>query len=181
MGARLSEIACSQTASQQWSNLPVWLITALLLMGALAALTGIIDYAGDRRVRPAQPALPHMLLSIAVYVVQLVNVFVYSRDGWTAVVPTGPMRRAARRQRVARRRPVLSLRSGGRPVIRRLAGATGLPGPAADPHHRKPARDAGVAQRRHPGCARQGTGAGPGDAAQVFDHPPDGKARARAG
>jgi uncharacterized membrane protein len=89
LGALLTDIAYSRTANQQWSNFSVWLITAGLVMGALAALTGIIDYAGDRRVRQARPALPHMLLNITVYGIQLFNVFVHSRDGWTAVVPTG--------------------------------------------------------------------------------------------
>jgi uncharacterized membrane protein len=65
------------------------LITAGLLMGGLAALTGFIDYFGDRRVRSARPATPHMILNIAGFVIELFNAFVHSRDGWTSVVPTG--------------------------------------------------------------------------------------------
>ena len=89
IGALLTDLAYYATANVQWSNFSIWLITAGLVMGGLAALTGIIDYAGDRRVRAARPATPHMLINLAVFVIELFNAFVHSRDGWTAVVPTG--------------------------------------------------------------------------------------------
>lgn len=89
VGALLTDIAYVNTANIQWANFSVWLITAGLVMGGLAALMGLIDYFGDRRVRAARPATPHMLLNIAVWVLQLFNAFVHSRDGWTSVVPTG--------------------------------------------------------------------------------------------
>lgn len=89
VGALLTDLAYWATANVQWSNFSIWLITAGLVMGGLAALTGMIDYLGDRHVRAARPATPHMLLNIAVFVIELFNAFVHSRDGWTAVVPTG--------------------------------------------------------------------------------------------
>ena len=89
IGALVTDIAYVGSANVQWSNFSIWLITAGLVMGGLAALTGIIDYAGDRRVRAAGPAGPHMVLNLSVYVIEVVNAFVHSRDGWTAVVPTG--------------------------------------------------------------------------------------------
>ena len=89
IGALATDIAYARTANVQWSNFSIWLITAGLVMGGLAAATGMIDYLGDGRVRAQKPATPHMLLNIAVYVLELFNAFVHSRDGWTAVVPTG--------------------------------------------------------------------------------------------
>ena len=89
LGALVTDIAYARTANVQWSNFSVWLITAGLVMGGLAAVTGMIDYLGDSRVRKKKPATPHMLLNIAVFVVEIFNAFVHSRDGWTAVVPTG--------------------------------------------------------------------------------------------
>ncbi|MEA1086178.1 MAG: DUF2231 domain-containing protein [Sphingomonas sp.] len=89
VGALITDLAYLGSANVQWSNFSIWLITAGLVMGGLAALTGIIDYAGDRRVRAARPATPHMIINLSVFVIEIVNAFVHSRDGWTAVVPTG--------------------------------------------------------------------------------------------
>jgi uncharacterized membrane protein len=89
IGALITDLAYLGSANVQWSNFSIWLITAGLVMGGLAALTGIIDYAGDRRVRAARPATPHMIINLSVFVIEIVNAFVHSRDGWTAVVPTG--------------------------------------------------------------------------------------------
>jgi uncharacterized membrane protein len=89
IGALTTDIAYYASANVQWSNFSIWLITAGLVLGGFAALTGIIDYAGDRRVRAARPATPHMIINISVFVIEIFNAFVHSRDGWTAVVPTG--------------------------------------------------------------------------------------------
>jgi uncharacterized membrane protein len=88
-GALLTDIAYTQSVNVQWSNFSIWLITAGLVTGGLAAIFGLIDYFGDRRVRAARPATPHMLINIAVMILELFNAFVHSRDGWTAIVPTG--------------------------------------------------------------------------------------------
>ena len=89
VGAFVTDIAYAQTENLMWQYFSIWLITAGLVLGALAALTGIIDYAGDARVRSKRPALPHMLLNIGAMLLELLNAFVHSRDGWTAVVPQG--------------------------------------------------------------------------------------------
>lgn len=89
IGALLTDIAYFNSANVQWSNFSVWLITAGLVGAGLAALTGIIDYVGDPRVRAARPATPHMIINLSVFVLEFFNAFVHSRDGWTAVVPTG--------------------------------------------------------------------------------------------
>jgi uncharacterized membrane protein len=88
-GALLTDIAYSESANIQWANFSIWLITAGLVIGGFAAVAGLIDYFGDRRVRAARPATAHMLINIIVYVLELFNAFVHSRDGWTSVVPTG--------------------------------------------------------------------------------------------
>lgn len=89
IGALITDLAYFASANIMWSNFSIWLITAGLVMGSLAALTGLIDYAGDRRVRAARPATAHMILNIGVFVIEMFNAFVHSRDGWTSVVPTG--------------------------------------------------------------------------------------------
>ena len=89
IGAFVTDIVYSRTAELQWQYFSIWLIVGGLIMGGLAAIAGITDYAGDRKVRALRPATPHMLLNIAVMALSLLNAFVHSRDGWTAVVPEG--------------------------------------------------------------------------------------------
>lgn len=89
MGAFVTDIIYSRTTNLLWQYFSIWLITAGLIMGGLAAVAGFIDYFGDRRVRAARPATPHMLLNVTAMILSLVNAFVHSRDGWTAVVPDG--------------------------------------------------------------------------------------------
>lgn len=89
IGALLTDIAYAKSANVQWANFSIWLITAGLVMGGLAALAGITDFAGDPKIRRIGAAWAHGLINIAVWVIELFNAFVHSRDGWTSVVPTG--------------------------------------------------------------------------------------------
>lgn len=89
IGALITDIAYTQSANIMWANFSIWLITAGLVMAGFAAVAGLIDYLGDRRVRAIGIATVHMLLNVAVVVIELFNAFVHSRDGWTSVVPTG--------------------------------------------------------------------------------------------
>lgn len=88
VGALVTDIAYSRTANIQWVNFSAWLLLAGLVMGGLAALVGIIDYLGDRRVR-SRTASVHGLLNIIVFVIQIFNSMIHARDGWNSVVPTG--------------------------------------------------------------------------------------------
>ena len=89
IAALLTDIAYVQTANIMWSNFSIWLISGGLLVGGFAALAGLVDYFGDRRVRAIPTATIHALLNISIWVIELFNAFVHSRDGWTSVVPTG--------------------------------------------------------------------------------------------
>ena len=89
VGAFVTDIVYAQTANLMWQYFSIWLITGGLVMGGLVALAGLTDYVGDRRVRAQRPATPHMILNVLAMLLSLVNAFVHSRDGWTAVVPQG--------------------------------------------------------------------------------------------
>lgn len=89
IGALLTDIAYSQSAQMQWANFSAWLIAAGLVMGGFALLALLIDYFGDRQFRAEGIATVYLLLSIAVWVIELFNAFIHSRDVWTSVVPTG--------------------------------------------------------------------------------------------
>ncbi len=89
IGAFVTDLVYWQTANLMWQYFSIWLITMGLVMGGLAAAAGLTDYLGDRLVRTRPAATPHMLLNIVAMLLELVNAFVHSRDGWTAVVPQG--------------------------------------------------------------------------------------------
>lgn len=90
-GAFFTDLAYARTYEMQWANFSVWLITAGLVMGVLAALAGIEDYLRARRQRKQKLRRPwgHSLANALVLLLSFWNVLVHSRDGYTSVVPTG--------------------------------------------------------------------------------------------
>jgi uncharacterized membrane protein len=89
VGAFVTDLAYWRTASYLWETFSVWLLTAGLVMAGFAVLAGLIDFVGNRRIRALRPAWPHALGNLVAILLSLVNAFVHSRDGYTAVVPTG--------------------------------------------------------------------------------------------
>jgi uncharacterized membrane protein len=67
----------------------VWLLAAGLVIAGFAVIAGLIDFIVSPRIRAMRPAWPHVFGSVIVLALSLVNVFIHSRDGYTAVVPTG--------------------------------------------------------------------------------------------
>ncbi len=53
----------------EWSN---WLLIIGLVMGALAAVAGLTDFLGDKRIQGAD-AIKHMLANVTAVVLELVN------------------------------------------------------------------------------------------------------------
>ena len=89
VGALLTDITYANTADMMWANFSAWLLAGGMVMGALAALAGLIDFFSNRLIRAKAPAWPHLIGSLIVLTLALVNNFVHSRDAWTSVVPTG--------------------------------------------------------------------------------------------
>jgi uncharacterized membrane protein len=72
-----------------WERFSIWLIIAGLVMAGLAVLAYVINaLAGRRRRGSAWPRLAGYALAVCLAVI---NAFVHSRDGYTAVVPSGVM------------------------------------------------------------------------------------------
>ena len=88
-GALLTDIAYWKSPDMQWANFSAWLLCVGMVFAVLAAIAGIVDFAGDRHLRRQRPAWPHAIGSAIVLVLALINNFVHSRDAWTSVVPTG--------------------------------------------------------------------------------------------
>jgi uncharacterized membrane protein len=88
-GALVTDLAYWQMPDVLWERFSIWLITAGLVVAGLAVIAYVIDLAGGRQI--AAPAWPRAIGYLLAVVLALVNAFVHSRDGYTAVVPTGLM------------------------------------------------------------------------------------------
>ena len=89
VGTLLSDIAYACTADMQWANFSAWLLTFGLIGAGLAAIAGVIDFLGERRIRRLRAAWIHGVGNVLVVLLSLINIFIHSRDAWTSVVPTG--------------------------------------------------------------------------------------------
>src|SRR5690242_778760 len=89
IGALITDIVYSVTAEMMWADFSVWLLLVGLIGGALAAIAGLTDFIGNRRIREQMPAWPHLLGNLLVLVLSFFNVLIHMRDAWTSVVPTG--------------------------------------------------------------------------------------------
>ncbi|HET9161759.1 MAG TPA: DUF2231 domain-containing protein [Caulobacteraceae bacterium] len=83
------DITYARTYEQQWANFSAWILTIGLIMAALAALAGVIDFFGDRRIRDLRAVWIHGIGNAVAVILSIWNVFVHSRDAYNSVVPTG--------------------------------------------------------------------------------------------
>lgn len=86
-GALATDLAYWRTADVMWEDFSAWLITAGLIVAGLALITAVIEVATGRQ-RAAWARVTGYVLAV---LLALVNIFVHSRDAYTAVVPTGLM------------------------------------------------------------------------------------------
>lgn len=86
--AFVTDVVYTRTYNLQWQYFSIWLITAGLVMGGASIFFGAIDWFLTRR-SAHRGAGSHILLTLAAWVLALINAFVHSRDGWTAVAGEG--------------------------------------------------------------------------------------------
>ena len=87
--ALATDLAYWQMPDVMWERFAIWLIIAGLITAGLATIAYVIDLAARRRIdRPVWPRAVGYALAV---LLALTNAFVHSRDGYTAVVPTGLM------------------------------------------------------------------------------------------
>lgn len=88
-GALVTDLVYWQMPDVLWERFSIWLIVAGLFMAGFAVVAYVVDLAVGRQIdRPAWPRLVGYALAV---LLALTNAFVHSRDGYTAVVPTGLM------------------------------------------------------------------------------------------
>jgi uncharacterized membrane protein len=86
-GAFVTDFVYWQTADVTWETFSDWLITAGLILAAFAIVAFAIDFVGGKQIRTL--AWPYAVGYVLAVLLSLINAFVHSRDGYTAVVPTG--------------------------------------------------------------------------------------------
>jgi len=87
--AFVTDLVYTRTYNLQWQYFSIWLITAGLVMGGASIFFGAVDWLVTRRSGTHRGAGWHILLTLAAWVLALINAFVHSRDGWTAVAGEG--------------------------------------------------------------------------------------------
>jgi uncharacterized membrane protein len=70
-----------------WETFSDWLLTAGMIIAGLAIIAFVIDVVSGKQIRTL--TWPHAVGYVLAVLFSLVNAFVHSRDGYTAVVPTG--------------------------------------------------------------------------------------------
>lgn len=95
VGALITDLTYWRSAVMMWADISAWLVTVGVIVGFLAAIAGLIDFIGSRKIRAQAPAWPHAMGNIVVLVLATLNMLVHSRDAWTSVVPWGVVLSAA--------------------------------------------------------------------------------------
>ncbi len=89
VGTFLTDLAYWRTQLFTWETFSAWLLAVGCVMAGLAGVVALFYFVSDRRLRSAPLAWPYALTSLLAALLSVVNAFVHSRDGYTAVVPTG--------------------------------------------------------------------------------------------
>lgn len=88
-GALVTDLVYWRIPDVLWERFSIWLISAGLVMAGLAAIAFVIDVAGHREIdRPAWPRVIGYAVAVGL---EVISAFIHSRDGYTAVVPSGLM------------------------------------------------------------------------------------------
>jgi len=84
--AFVTDLLYCQTLSSQWETFSIWLLTAGLIVAAASGLALLLDVT---LCRVARVSRPRFWAVTAAALLSLLNAFIHSRDGYTAVAPTG--------------------------------------------------------------------------------------------
>ena len=76
------------TGNTAWSTASLYLLSAALIKAGLAAVAGLADFLGDRRIRNLSAAWHHMLGNVVVVLLSLWNWYRRYETGDAAVLPT---------------------------------------------------------------------------------------------
>jgi uncharacterized membrane protein len=84
----VSDLIFWRTGNPGWATASLWLLGAALIMGALAAIAGLTDFLGDKRIRDLSAAWHHLIGNVAAVLLSLLNWY-WRYTAAEATVPTG--------------------------------------------------------------------------------------------
>lgn len=84
----LADIVFIRTIDTGWAMATQWLLGAGLVMAALAAVMGLIDFAGEHRIRKLNAAWMHAGANVLAVLISLYNFYVRYRAGAAAGITT---------------------------------------------------------------------------------------------
>lgn len=85
----LFDVLFWRTGTELWATGALWLLGAGLIAAALAAITGLIDFVGEQRIRDLPEAWHHAIGNVIMVLIQLFSFYQRYRYGTSAVVPLG--------------------------------------------------------------------------------------------
>lgn len=77
------------SGNPRWSTASLWLLGAGIIMALVAALGGITDFLGDRRIRDLTAAWWHFLMNLVLVVIEAVNWVLRFEGGDNVILPGG--------------------------------------------------------------------------------------------
>jgi uncharacterized membrane protein len=87
LGAFVTDVLYVETYLGMWETFSIWLLTAAMIVAALAGIALLVDLVFRRR--SFRPVWFRVFACVVGALLSLINAFIHSRDGYTAVVPSG--------------------------------------------------------------------------------------------
>lgn len=87
VGTLVSDIVYRSTGDDFWALGAYWLLAAAIVMAALAAVAGLLDFLGEPRIRALSAAWYHLLGNVTAVILSLINFWLRYQDG-IAAYPT---------------------------------------------------------------------------------------------
>lgn len=78
-----------QTGRPIWITAATWLLGAGLVMAALAAAAGLVDFMGDKRIRDIRAAWQHAIGNVLAVLISAFNFYWHYSNDASAVLPIG--------------------------------------------------------------------------------------------
>jgi len=85
----VTDIVYWRTAAMLWADISAWLLVVGLIVSLFAAIAGLIDFFGDRRIRELRAAWIHGIGNTAALILSIFNALIHTRDAYSSVVPSG--------------------------------------------------------------------------------------------
>jgi uncharacterized membrane protein len=87
VGTLATDIAYNATGDAFWARASYWLLAAAIVMAALAAMLGLVDFLSSERIRAIRASWLHMIGNVVAVLLTLANFWMRYSGGDTSVYP----------------------------------------------------------------------------------------------